>query len=133
MKHTQREWWLKLRGGEVFAIAYDKAGAENLAKESGEIVHVVEAPGEIADPAALRDQRDESVQEVQKLSLDYLELKKQWDDLLAALKGIEACAQERVNDVGADLQEGHEYTPHLQAELQQWTAVLSAIANAEGK
>ena len=50
-------------------------------------------------------------------------------DLLAALKGIAQFAQMQVEDLAAEAQEGGVLA---RVELREWSAVLSAIAKAEG-
>jgi hypothetical protein len=50
-------------------------------------------------------------------------------DMLAALKGIEQFAQDQIIDIGASWQEGCGASV---ADLRRWSAVLSAIAKADG-
>ena len=50
-------------------------------------------------------------------------------ELLEALNGISDDAQEFINDLAADVQEGGNPSS---AQFQKWTSVLSAIAKAEG-
>jgi len=54
------------------------------------------------------------------------------EDMLAALKGIEADAHEAISDACADVQEGGSGEA-LNRALAKWQPVLTAIAKAEGK
>jgi hypothetical protein len=51
-------------------------------------------------------------------------------DMLAALKGIAAHAEEELNDLAADVQEGGKFN---HAAHERWSRVLSAIAKATAR
>ncbi len=51
-------------------------------------------------------------------------------DLLEALEGIAEDAQEQINDIGMDIQEGGTFNSKT---LAKWSAVLSAIEKAKGR
>lgn len=48
-----------------------------------------------------------------------------------ALNGLREYAQEKINDLGADIQEGGKPTERWNRELAKWTKVLNALAAAD--